>query len=210
MRQRNIKIAKEKVLENPLYIVNKDTENKQYLIKFLERENLNIELGSGKGQFIYNLSKNNPNKNYIAVEIQTSVVYRILQKQMENPLPNLYIVNLDVYEFLNNFVKDKQINVFYLNFSDPWPKKPKKRLTYKNFLYLYKLKLMDEGKIFLKTDSTLLFESTLEELENIFKINKISNDLHNEEYYDNNMTEFEEKFKQEGKKIYYLELEKTK
>lgn len=208
MRQRNIKIAKEKVLENPLYIVNKDTFNKQYFLDFLKKDNLNIELGSGKGQFIYNLALKNPNNNYIAVEIQTSVVYRILQKQLINPLPNLYIVNLDVYEFLNNYINDKQVNNFYLNFSDPWPKKPKKRLTYTNFLNLYKQKLKDNGKIFIKTDSTILFESTLLSLENIFNIEKLSYNLHIEPYYDNNMTEFEEKFKKEGKKIYYLELVK--
>lgn len=208
MRQRNIKVALEKVLSNPIYIINKDTENKDFLVNFLQKDNLNIEIGSGKGKFIYNLALSNPNKNYLAVEIQTSVVYRILQKQLENPLSNLYIINLDAYNFLNDYIKDKTLENIYLNFSDPWPKKPKKRLTAISFLNLYKQKLKDEGKIYLKTDSTLLYESSLETINNIFKISKTSNNLHNEPYYDNNMTEFEEKFKNEGKKIYYLELEK--
>lgn len=209
MRQRNIKVALEKVLSNPIYIINKDTENKDFLVNFLQKDNLNIEIGSGKGKFIYNLALSNPNKNYLAVEIQTSVVYRILQKQLENPLSNLYIINLDAYNFLNDYIKDKTLENIYLNFSDPWPKKPKKRLTAISFLNLYKQKLKDEGKIYLKTDSTLLYESSLETINNIFKISKTSTDLHNETYYDNNMTEFEEKFKNEGKKIYYLELEKA-
>lgn len=210
MRQRNIKIALEKVLENPIYIVNKDTFDKEYFLNFLKKDNLSIEIGSGKGKFIYNLAKNNPNNNYLAVEIQTSVVYRILQKQLENPLPNLFIVNLDAYNFLNDYISNSSIENIYLNFSDPWPKKPKKRLTAVLFLKIYKQKLKDDGKIFLKTDSTLLYESSLETIQNIFSIIRTSTDLHSESYYDYNMTEFEEKFKQEGKKIYYLELEKTK
>lgn len=207
MRQRNIKKAKETILNNPELIYHEELD-KKYLNEFLKRDNLCFEIGCGKGQFMYKLASNNLDNNYLAIEIKSSVIYKLLQKQLENKLDNLFLVNYNAFRFIDENIKDNMIKNMYLNFSDPWPKSPNKRLTSKQFLDLYYKKLVDNGKLFIKTDSFELYEFSLEQAKEKYNIIKSSTDLHKENYFDNNYTEYEQKFMLDNKNIYYIELEK--
>lgn len=93
----------------------------------------------------------------------------------------------------------------YLNFSDPWPKPShyKRRLTYKNFLDVYKMVLTSNGEIHMKTDNNDLFEFSIEQLkEDNWEFLVLTRDLHNSPHADDNiMTEYEERFVKEGKRI---------
>lgn len=169
-----------------------------------------IEVGSGRGQFITTLAKNNPNINYIALEIKEEVLIRGVEKAIKYDLDNIKFIWGEV-EFLENYFADGELNRIYINFCDPWPKKKnaKRRLTSSKFLdlYLKKLKNHNLSEIHFKTDNRQLFEFTLNEfLSKNWNLKNISLDLANSDLSINNVTtEYEDKFMELKMPIYRLE-----
>ena len=167
---------------------------------------IHIEIGMGKGQFLTTLALKNPNINYIGIEKFSSVLLRASEKLELLELNNVRIINIDALNLLDVFEED-EIDRIYLNFSDPWPKNAhaKRRLTSGRFLPIYERILNSNGEIHFKTDNRILFEFSLESLNNYGLIlSNISLDLHNSDYPDNIVTEYEEKFSKFGP-IYRLE-----
>lgn len=188
---------KDEVISNCNFLI-KDT------INFEKKQPIHIEIGMGKGNFILNMALNNPNINYIGIEKYSSVASVAIKKMMDYDLPNLKIIISDVIN-LEELLKN-QVDVIYLNFSDPWPKKrhAKRRLTSLDFLKLYDNLFRNECKIIMKTDNDDLFAFSLESLKDYgYSIEELSYDLHKENIF-NVMTEYEEKFSQMGIKIKYL------
>lgn len=157
---------------------------------------VHLEIGSGKGQFITSLAKDNPNKLFIAVEKNINVCYRIVEKRNQLELDNLIII-LDDSNNLLNYLNPQTVNKIYLNFSDPWPKAKhhKRRLTYEPFLQLYKKLLVKEGIISLRTDHYNFFIDSIDYLEKYFYIYDIDLDYQSNEY----QTEYEQKKRKIGK-----------
>ena len=52
---------------------------------------IQLEIGSGKGQFIIGMAQKYPQLNFIGMELQSSAIGMILQKQCELRLPNLQL-----------------------------------------------------------------------------------------------------------------------
>lgn len=153
---------------------------------------LYVEIGSGKGRFITALAKDNPSNLYVAIEKNINVCYRIVEKKEELKLDNLIII-LDDSEKLLEYFNPKSIDTIYLNFSDPWPKARhhKRRLTYPNFLNLYKEVLKDKGMIQFRTDHIDLFNDSIEYFKKQYDILNINYNHISNEY----STEYEEKKK---------------
>lgn len=160
-----------------------------------------IEIGMGKGDFISNMAKLNPDNVYIGIELSPQVLALAIKKlnrfEEENglSLKNLYFMSFDALKLLDYF-SENQVEVLYLNFSDPWPKKrhTKRRLTYKDFLGNYKKVLKKDGIIEFKTDNRGLFEYSLVSMQNFgMEFIEVYLDLHKTEVF-NVETEYEKKF----------------
>lgn len=165
-----------------------------------------IEIGMGKGRFIMELARQNPNINYIGIEKYSSVLIRGIQKLEADPLPNLYFIRMEAEEITSVFAKG-EIERIYLNFSDPWPKDrhAKRRLPSCEFLRRYDEILISDGVIEFKTDNRDLFRFALGELEPAgWKILQMTEDLHHDAHMmeGNVMTEYEERFSSKGNPIY--------
>lgn len=206
MRLKNVKGAG-KIIENSKYIVLNPEKNKGNWNKVFENNNdIHIEIGMGKGDFIIEMAKNYPDINFIGIEMQDSVIVRAVQKLDDKIIPNLRLIRMDAG--LIDEVFDKEISLIYLNFSDPWPKNrtAKRRLTHKNFLDKYESIFKDKRVIYQKTDNISLFEFSIESLSEYgYKLRNISLDLHNSNFKDNIMTEYERKFNSLGIRINRLE-----
>ncbi len=206
MRLRNVKNAKE-IIENSKYIVLNPNEYKGSWNKVFNNDNpIYIEIGIGKGDFILNNALKYKNINFIGIEMMDSVISRAIQKIEEYDLPNLKLIRMDAR--LLNEVLYKEVSLIYLNFSDPWPKNrnAKRRLTHERFLKVYDDVFKDKKVIFQKTDNTGLFEFSIESLSDYgYKLKNVSLDLHNSDFEDNIMTEYEKKFSSKGIKINRLE-----
>lgn len=206
MRLRNIKGA-DKIIENSKYIVLNPKENKGIWNNIFNNENpIHIEIGMGKGDFIIGMAENNPNINFIGIEMYDSVIVKAIQKLDGMDIKNLKLIRMDAR--LIEEVFDKEVSLIYLNFSDPWPKNrtAKRRLTHKNFLDKYENIFKDKKVIFQKTDNIDLFAFSIESLSEYgYKLKNVSLDLHNSNFEGNVMTEYEKKFSSEGIKINRLE-----
>lgn len=203
MRLRNLK-NKEEIINNCDFII---TDPFKYIGKwkdlFKNNNPIHIEIGMGMGKFIYENALNNPDINYIGIERYDNVIARAIKKL--DKLDNLILVRMDARDIDKVF--NKEIDLIYLNFSDPWPKKrsTNKRLTSPIFLNKYDKIFKNTNNIIMKTDNRDLFIYSIESLSNYgYKLSNISFDLHSrdEEII---TTEYEDKFVSIGKNIYYLE-----
>lgn len=166
-----------------------------------------MEIGCGKGQFVCEYAKRNPEKNIIAVECVPTVLVEACEKVKEEKITNIRFLEMKA-EYLPLFIKEKTICEIYLNFSTPFPKSRHEshRLTSKGFLDIYKKLLCNDGFIAQKTDSQGFFEYSLQSFsENGFVLSNISLDLHNSDFEGNIITEYEQKFVNQGMPIYRLE-----
>ena len=203
MRLRNLK-NKSEIINNSEYVV-KDPE--KYIGKwnslFDNSNPIYIEIGMGKGKFIVENAINNPNINYIGIEKVDNVLARALPN-IPVGLTNLKILRLNAQEI--DLCFNKEVDLVYLNFSDPWPKSrhADRRLISKIFLEKYDKIFKGEPSIELRTDNYNLFRYSIETLSQYgYGLYDVSFDLHNE-VTDLITTEYEDKFVSNGDNIYYL------
>lgn len=204
MRLRNVKNAKEIVKNSPFVVQNPQEHKGKYKELFGNNNPIHLEIGMGKGNFILDKAKKNPNINFIGLEKYDSIVCRALEKADVQQPSNLKIMCVDALELADIF--DKEIDVIYLNFSDPWPKKrhAKRRLTSHVFLPIYDKVFSGVPTIIQKTDNVGLFESSVVSLSTYgYTIEEISLDLASTGM-ENSLTEYEAKFMSLGTKINYL------
>ncbi|WP_416827744.1 tRNA (guanosine(46)-N7)-methyltransferase TrmB [Ectobacillus polymachus] len=208
MRLRFKPYANEMIQNHPQFVISNPEEHKgKWADVFSNHNPIHIEVGTGRGRFIYGMAKANPTVNYIGIEKYSSVIVDALDKLIQEELPNLKLIYKDAKD-ITEFFADGEIQRVYLNFSDPWPKTrhEKRRLTYKQFLHNYEQVLVQGGEIHFKTDNQGLFEYSLCSISQYGMILQyVSLDLHHSDFEGNIMTEYEEKFSQKGNRIYRVE-----
>lgn len=168
---------------------------------------LHVEIGCGKGRFVRGMAELYPNINFVAIEKEEGALIMATEKAMEDIPANVKFLSYDAAE-LENIFANGEVDRVYLNFSDPWPpnKKRKRRLTHSNFLKVYDAILKQDGDLHFKTDNQRLFEWSLAEICAYgWLLEHISLDLHNSDFENNIMTEYEERFSSMGSRIYRLE-----
>lgn len=206
MRLRYVKGAKELILAHPEWIRNDDTHEPLPLSTWFPQDQpLHVEIGMGKGQFLYQLATLHPTINYLGIEKFDSAIVKALYKQIEIPRDNLRFLRGDAIH-LEDLFPPHSISRIYLNFSDPWPKvrHEKRRLTNPLFLTRYQHLLVPGGDIHMKTDNAELFAYSMETIEAFgMKILSHTSDLH-ATAQDIVTTEFEDRFVGLGQPIYQL------
>ncbi len=206
MRLRNLKNKEEILIESKSLILSPEKMKGKWAEHFGNDHPIHLEIGMGKGDFIIENAKRYPDINFIGVEKYDSVIARAVQK-LPTDLPNLVLVRANA-ELVTDFF-DREIDLIYLNFSDPWPKKrhAMRRLSSPLFLERYAHIFKDINRIVQKTDNQILFESSLiSYVDASYKIEELSLDLHQSEIENNIMTEYEKKFI--GQAIYYVSVKK--
>ena len=210
MRLRNVKGAREKISAS-ISVIDNPKEYKGKWRELFKNDNpIYIEIGMGKGKFIIENAIKNPNINFIGIEKFSSVLVRAIERKEnnENDLSNLVFLRFDA-EYIEDIFDKSEIGRIYLNFSDPWPKDrhAKRRLTSKEYFKRYDNILCKDGKVIFKTDNKDLFDFSLDQIDLAgWKLINSINDLHNSEYVKGNiMTEYEERFVNEGVPINRLE-----
>ncbi len=204
MRLRNVKGSRETIADNA-YVVHDETAFKgKWREVFGNDHELRVEIGMGKGRFILEMARLNPEVNFIGIEKYSSVLVRAIEKQEEAQLPNLKFIRMDA-EYICDVFAPGEVSYIYLNFSDPWPKDrhAKRRLTSTRFLARYVDMLAEGGGVTFKTDNRELFDFSLEQIEEAGWTKEIVTfDLHNSEYAEGNvMTEYEARFSAQGNPI---------
>lgn len=210
MRMRKKKWALPFLEENSEIVLSEPENFKGKWAHKLNKSNIHLEIGIGKGDYINQMALNNTEIGWIGVEKDPNVACIAVKKYLENNHGNeLFIVN-DADNILNWF-DNEEIDVIHLNFSDPWPKKghTKRRLSSKQFLDKYTKVLKSHGQIIMKTDNSKLFNFSLVEiLKEDYLLKDVWVDFRNEVHDEDAISEYEQKFMSLNQPIYRAIFEK--
>lgn len=168
-----------------------------------------FEIGSGSGNFLIENANKNQSINFIGDELRLKRLVFAARKSQNLSLNNIKFIRIDANK-LDEFIDNNELSGVYINFPDPWEKKPEKRILSKSLLdKLYPL-LKKDGKIFFKTDHLDYYNSTLELINTSekYKVVNHTDDLYNTDLVENNIkTEFEHLFINKLKiSIKYIEI----
>ena len=170
-----------------------------------------LELGCGKGGFISQAASANQDKNFIAVDIKNEMLVlakRKIEAEYEKknlPLDNVRIFIKNIEQIDNVFDREDNIERIYINFCNPWPKSKHKKRRLTHYRQLMKYKEFLNGELWFKTDDDDLFIESFEYFEQAgYKIKYKTYDLHESGFEENFITEHEQMFTAEGKKIKFL------
>lgn len=204
-------------LEGCHFFIQKPSEYKGKWRGFFKNDNpIYLELGCGKGIFMAVHGSENPNINYIAIDIKDEVLVlakRNIEKAYEekkHELNNVALMSQEIALIDDMLSKEDVVDRIYINFCNPWPKDrhKKRRLTHPRQLEKYKVFLRREGEIWFKTDDDELFEESLQYFKECnLEIKYITYDLHNSGFEGNVVTEHEEMFTKQGIKTKFLIVE---
>lgn len=167
-----------------------------------------LEIGCGKGGFVIELAKRQPNVNFIALEKMSNVILTPLEEVKKQGVENVRFLNIRA-ECIPCYIPENSLDVIYLNFSTPLPKLgyATQRLTHRNFLETYKKLLKKGGRIIQKTDDRDFFDFSLEEYKACgLRLENVTYNLHengNPEW--NIVTEYEAKWVERGLPIHRVE-----
>ncbi len=125
-----------------------------------------VEIGFGMGKATAIIASENPDKNYIGLEVHTPGVGKLLGDIRDMSLTNLRIVEHDAMDVLKNMIPDSSVDAFHIFFPDPWPKKKhfKRRLVQRPRTDLIASKLKKNGYLYMVTDWLPYAEFAMEEL----------------------------------------------
>ena len=220
MRIRYKKWARPELEASSFYIDNPEEYKGKWKQYFNNGNPIYLELGCGKGQFIAQVAVENPNINYIAIDLVDAMLglaKRNVEKSYKDnnrETNNIVLTRFDIERILLMLDEKDEIERIYINFCNPWPrgKHRKKRLTHTKQLEKYKVFLKDGGEVYFKTDDDELFDSSICYFEEMgFSILNKTYDLHSEPIFDKNIeTEHEKMFSEQGIKIKALIAKKYK
>ncbi len=113
-----------------------------------------IEIGFGMGKATAIIAADNPDKNYLGIEVHRAGVGRLLGEIEKRGLRNLRLIEYDAMEVLQYMIPDNSIAAFHIFFPDPWPKKKhhKRRLVQRPRTDLFAEKLAPGGYLYMATD----------------------------------------------------------
>ena len=167
-----------------------------------------LEIGCGKGGFVIELAKREPQVNYLALEKMSNVILTPMEEVKKQGIENIRFLNIRA-ECLPCYIPEGSLDAIYLNFSTPLPKLgyATQRLTHRNFLEVYKKLLKKGGRILQKTDDRDFFDFSLEEYAACgFALEKVTYNLHEQGNPSwNVVTEYEQKWVERGLPIHRVE-----
>ena len=211
MRIRKKKWARPELEACPFYTDYPEKNRGKWHSAFEKEQPIHMELGCGKGSFMARLAIENPDINYIAVDMVDAMLglaKRNIEasfKEKGKEVTNIILTRHDVERILLFMNEQDVVERIYINFCNPWPKPKhkKKRLTHSKQLELYKVFLKENGEIYFKTDDDGLFQESLKYFKDSgFTIESYTYDLHKEAIFENNIiTEHEKMFSDKGIKI---------
>lgn len=169
---------------------------------------ITLELACGKGEYTTNLAREYPHRNFIGIDIKGPRIWVGAKQALEEPLENVRFLRTFI-DHLENFFVEDEVDEIWIPFSDPYLKKERKRLTAPKFLDIYRKVLKPGGLVRVKTDSGVLFNYTLDIIEQenceiVHKIDDVYNHPHNLEHLTAIQTYYEQMHLEAGKTIHYV------
>jgi tRNA (guanine-N7-)-methyltransferase len=166
-----------------------------------------LELGCGKGEYTTGLARRFQKKNFIGIDIKGSRMWKGARTALAEHLDNVAFLRTHI-EMIHSFFGEDEIEEIWITFPDPQLKKKRKRLTSSRFLNTYGGFLKKGGLVHLKTDSTVLYQYTID----LARLNQLPVKINTRDLYHSGIdsdilsiqTFYERQFLDKGMKITYL------
>ena len=179
---------------------------------FFKNENpIVLELGCGKGEYTVALARQNPNKNFIGIDIKGARFWRGAKTALEEGLDNVAFIRTQI-ELIEYIFAKREVSEIWITFPDPQIKykRTKHRLTNADFLKRYKEILKVDGLMHLKTDSEFMHGYTLGLLHGQGQeVLYAHHDIYKNEYSPKEVTGiqtfYEKQYLEKGKPITYIQ-----
>ena len=209
---RTKKWAKPELAVCPYFTDEAERFRGQWRAQFECDQPLYLELGCGKGVSTAVMIHDNPQIDYVAMDITCNVLgdtrRNIAAAFGDAPVKNAIIARYDISYIEKVFAPEDRVERIYINFCNPWTKRPKyakRRLTHPRQLMQYRTFLVDGGEIWFKTDDVPLFTESLPYFEACgFEMRYLTNDLHASGFSPNYVSEHEQKFTALGVPIKFV------
>lgn len=113
-----------------------------------------LEIGFGNGESLLQMAAENPEQNFIGIEVHRPGVGHLLHLIQEQGIQNLRVMNHDAIDILQNQIPEHSLSRIQLYFPDPWHKKKhnKRRIVQPAFLDTLASLLKEDGQIHFATD----------------------------------------------------------
>ncbi len=151
----------------PTYGVNLDNKTINLDELFIKPQNVTLEVGFGNGDSLLEMALQQPQNNFLGIEVYEAGIGRLINEANKKRLSNLKIIKGDAVEILENNIEDDSISCLQLFFPDPWHKKKhhKRRIIQTSFLDTLKNKLINGGIVHIVTDWEDYAEHIMETME---------------------------------------------
>ncbi len=170
-----------------------------------------LELGCGKGEYTVGLAKQDPNKNFIGIDIKGARLWRGAKTALEDNLKNVAFLRTQI-ELVDELFDKDEVSEIWITFPDPQIKykRTKHRMTNESFLTKYKKILRSDGLMHLKTDSEFMHGYTLGLLHGLgLEVNYANHDVYKNEGSPKEVLElqtfYEKQYLEKGKPITYIQ-----
>ncbi len=175
----------------------------------MELDEVFVEIGAGNGHFIVEMARKFPTRKFIAFEYDNKRVKKMEKKILQNNLLNVKIIKDNALWYLSTGLFHSKIKEMYIFFPDPWFKKRhiERRLFSAEFVKLLEDILLDNGKLFFKTDDISYMKETLFYLAGS-NLKPVLHPIIKSDIDGFPHTLFEQRFRQQGRKIYATVWEK--
>ena len=170
-----------------------------------------LELGCGKGEYTVALARQNPDKNFIGIDIKGARFWRGAKTALEENLENVAFLRTQI-ELVDELFAENEVSEIWITFPDPQIKyqRTKHRMTNQNFLNKYNKILKPKGLVNLKTDSEFMHGYTLGLLQGLnLEIIYANHDVYKNEGSPKEVLEiqtfYENQYLEKGKPITYIQ-----
>jgi len=166
-----------------------------------------VEIGSGNGHFLVDYAERHPGSNYIGTEILTGRARKFSSKLKKRNVKNIIIFWGDTRRFVWDFLYEDSVEEFIVMFPDPWPKirHHKHRLLSNEFIRMLYVRLKAGGKISVATDYEEYRDFIIREFGKVKGLRNLFSNGYSVYPEDYPKTIFEDRFRKEGKLIYYMQ-----
>lgn len=177
---------------------------------FGNKNPLVVEIGSGNGHFLVDCAAAHPDRNYIGTEILLGRARKFLKKIDKRSLHNIVLFKGDARRFVWEFLYEETVHEFIIHFPDPWPKKRhhKHRLLTDRFIHMMHIRLVDNGSVSITTDHAEYRDRIVEEFQKVKGFVNPKPTVFSDYPKDYPTTLFNERFKEQGRPIYFMRYRK--
>lgn len=121
---------------------------------FGNKNPIHIEIGSGRGEFLIRSAQQNPEINFIGIDLKEKRVKTLYRKLYQEKLKNVKIAKIYLDEESILFLQPNSIEKIYLQHPDPWPKKRHfhRRIIQHSFIDIMHKLLVPGGIVDIATD----------------------------------------------------------